>query len=130
LYIAIYFLVTPGKCSRLHRIKSDEVWHFYLGGPLTVVELLDDDNENPIRKTVLGQNILEDHVLQHVVRRDTWFGCYNDDNVEYSLVGCTVAPGFDFKDFELASRQVLLSKSNYQSKEAQDIITLLTEGLP
>lgn len=128
MYVAIYFLVTPGRCSRLHRIKSDEVWHFYLGGPLTVVELLEDGQ---VRKTVLGQNILEgNHVLQHVVRRDTWFGCYNDDNTEFSLVGCTVAPGFDFKDFELASRQVLLSNPKYQSKEAQDIITLLTEGLP
>ena len=104
------------------------MWHFYLGGPLTVVELLEDGQ---VRKTVLGQNILEgNHVLQHVVRRDTWFGCYNDDNTEFSLVGCTVAPGFDFKDFELASRQVLLSNPKYQSKEAQDIITILTEGLP
>ena len=119
----IYFLVTPGKCSRLHRIKSDEVWHFYAGGPLTVVELVD----NTVRKTVLGQNILHDnHVLQHVVKRDTWFGCYNKDT-EFSLVGCTVAPGFDFKDFELASRKDLLSK---YPKEAEEVIILLTEGLP
>ena len=123
----IYFLVTPGKCSRLHRIRSDEVWHFYLGGPLTVIELVDHDINNPVRKTILGQNILEENqVLQHVVKRDTWFGCYNE-NTEFSLVGCSVAPGFDFKDFELASRQDLLSK---YPKAAEDIIITLTEGLP
>jgi predicted cupin superfamily sugar epimerase len=51
---------------------------------------LDEENSNSFRKTVLGSNILnENHVLQHVVKRNTWFGCYCDNDNEYSLVGCT-----------------------------------------
>lgn len=111
------------------------MWHFYLGSPLTVVEVLEDGNNNStIRKTILGQDFLNSNqVLQHVVKRNTWFGCYCDDNNndsdnKFSLVGCTVAPGFDFRDFELSSRKDLLSK--FQSKEDQDLVISLTEGLP
>lgn len=117
---AIYFLITPGSVSRLHRILSDEVWHFYAGGPLEVVELID----GKAKITKIG---LEDGCIpQYVVKSGTWFGSYPCEGSKYSLVGCTVAPGFDFQDFELGSRAKLLA----DFPDAKDTIVKLTEGLP
>ena len=117
---AIYFLITPGSVSRLHRILSDEVWHFYAGGPLEVVELID----GKAKITKIG---LEDGCIpQYVVKAGTWFGSYPCEGSKYSLVGCTVAPGFDFQDFELGSRAKLLA----DFPDAKDTIVKLTEGLP
>jgi predicted cupin superfamily sugar epimerase len=123
---AIYFLVTPGNVSRLHRIQSDEVWHFYLGGPLTVIEL-DAGESKGYRATVLGQDVVAGQLQQYVVKRGTWFGCYPADGTEFSFVGCTVAPGFEFQDFELASRAALLAAF---PESASDVIVKLTDGLP
>lgn len=64
---AIYFLICPGNISRLHRIQSDEVWHFYLGGPMTVIEL-DNSVENGYRATILGQNALRGELVQYTVK--------------------------------------------------------------
>lgn len=122
---AIYFLVTPGHVSRLHRIQSDEVWHFYLGGPMTVIEL-DLSAEKGYKATVLGINILEGEMVQYCVRRGTWFGSLPNEGTAFSLVGCTVSPGFVFEDFELGSRSKLLA----EFPRAQEIIERLTEGLP
>ena len=115
LSTAIYFVVPKGKRSHMHILQSNEMWHFYLGRPLTVVEIAPDGT---LKKTTLGQNILNGHTLQHVVPKGSWFGSYptNDydgdggvgDEHDYSLVGCTVAPGFDFSDFELGTREQLL----------------------
>lgn len=102
---AIYFLLPAGTKSRLHRIKSDEVWHFYLGGPLRIVEISPDGTT---RETILGPDLAAGHKLQHVVPAGAWFGAYPEPNTPYALVGCTVAPGFDFQDFELAEREALL----------------------
>ena len=123
---AIYFLITPGNVSRLHRIKSDEAWHFYLGGPMTVVELVD----GTAKCTTLGQDVLAEspQVVQYVVKANTWFGSFPNDGTPYSLVGCTVAPGFDFADFELGSRAALLAE--FPSEEAKPLIEKLTVGLP
>jgi predicted cupin superfamily sugar epimerase len=104
---AIYYLLPAGAVSRLHRIASDEVWHFYLGGPFTVVELKPDASSDHV---VLGQDVTRGQRLQHVVKAGTWFGAYPNAGTDYSLVGCTVAPGFDFADFEIAKRQELLAQ--------------------
>jgi len=104
---AIYYLLVTGSVSRLHRIASDEVWHFYLGGPLTIVELKTDGSSDQV---ILGVEIDRGYRLQHVVTAGTWFGAYPNPGSDYALVGCTVAPGFDFADFEIANRQELLSK--------------------
>ena len=93
---AIYFLITPGSVSRLHRIRADEVWHFYLGGPMTVVEI---SEEGVLKETILGPNVLKNEVVQYTVKANTWFGSFPNDGTEFSFVGCTVAPGFDFQDF-------------------------------
>lgn len=93
---AIYFLVSPGESSNLHRIKSEEVWHFYAGGPISIVELVDDTQSFKITK--LGPDIERGHVMQHVVPANVWFGAYVDsEDASFSFVGCTVAPGFDFQ---------------------------------
>ena len=138
---AIMFLITPSNVSRLHRITSDELWHFYRGTSLTIVEL--DEESRVMSRTVLGSDVSSGERLQHVVRAGTWFGCYgNDDKPRtatpgpdetYSFVGCTVSPGFDFKDFQLASRAVLwahFAPEQGQESEVRRVIERLTEGLP
>jgi len=102
---AIYFLLEAGQCSHLHRIQSDEVWHFYAGDPLIVVEI---DAAGGLRTTRLGNE--PDAVYQHVVPAGVWFGAIPAVNGRFTLVGCTVAPGFDFADFELADRTTLLAE--------------------
>ncbi len=102
---AIYYLLAAGDRSRLHRIRADEVWHFYLGDPLQVVELTSDGN---VRVTVLGCDFEAGQIPQHVVPAGHWFGACPAPGSAYSLVGCTVAPGFDFADFEMADGSALL----------------------
>ncbi|MCX5795864.1 MAG: cupin domain-containing protein [Elusimicrobia bacterium] len=100
---AILFLLPKGCVSRLHRIKSDELWHFHSGGPLIVVEL--DPRTGRTRSTTLGPG-----KVQHVVKAGTWFGARLGPGADYALAGCTVAPGFEFRDFELGRRDVLLRR--------------------
>lgn len=107
---AIYFLVTAGSFSALHRIASDEVWHFYAGHPLEVVSIDDAGQLHVVR---LGMNLADGEVPQYVVPHGRWFGSrlaapHAPD--AYALVGCTVAPGFDFADFELADRSTLVAR--------------------
>jgi predicted cupin superfamily sugar epimerase len=98
---AIYFLLEAGQCSHLHRIRSDEVWHFYAGDPLDVMEI---DGAGELKVTRIGTG----GVYQHVVPAGVWFGAAPAEGGRFALVGCTVAPGFDFADFELADRAALL----------------------
>lgn len=104
---AIYFLLPSGSKSALHRIKSDEVWHFYLGDSLTLVQI---SPEGECQQYILGQNIVKGEKLQHTVPAGYWFGAYPNSNSSYSFVGCTVAPGFDFADFELGEKSQLLQQ--------------------
>ena len=123
----IMFLITEKSVSRLHKIKSDEMWHFYSGGPMCVVEL--NEKTKTCKKTVLGPNFLEGEKVQYVVKRDVWFGSFPLDSEEgLSLVGCTVAPGFEFADFELANRSALLEEYA-ENKEACEMIEKLCVGL-
>jgi uncharacterized protein len=111
---AIYFLIPAGKSSRLHRIKSDEVWHFYAGGPMTIVEIAPGGK---VLKTTLGPG-----AFQHVVPAGHWFGGYPHEGSPFSFVGCTVAPAFRFEDFELGAREELLK----EFPQARDVIERLT----
>jgi len=104
---AIYFLLEAGQCSHLHRIRSDEVWHFYAGDPLIVVEI---DAAGSLKTTRLGGDLGAGGVYQHVVPAGVWFGAIPADGGRFSLVGCTVAPGFDFADLQLADREKLLAE--------------------
>jgi predicted cupin superfamily sugar epimerase len=115
----IYYLLPKGAKSHLHRLHSDEMWHFYLGGPMHVAQIHADGREETV---TLGQDIVRGEQLQSVVPAGTWFGAYPAEGTEYSFVGCTVAPGFEFADFELAEREALLR----QYPHARRIIELLT----
>lgn len=105
---AIYFLVPRGSFSAFHRIRSDEVWHFYGGAPLEVVSL-HAGTKSVLR---LGTNFARGEAPQGVVLAGTWFASRIDPEAtsehDYALVGCTVAPGFDFEDFEMAERAALI----------------------
>jgi predicted cupin superfamily sugar epimerase len=102
---AIYFLVEGGTFSAMHRIKSDELWHYYAGSRISVYVIEPEGNLQIIH---LGSNPEAEEVFQAVVKRGCWFGSMVEEAGSYALVGCTVAPGFDFADFELANRQELL----------------------
>ncbi|MES1171877.1 MAG: cupin domain-containing protein [Bacteroidota bacterium] len=97
---AIYFLVTADAPSTyLHRLRSDEVFHLYEGGPLDIVRLFADGTSDVAR---LGLDLAAGERPQVVVPAGTWFGTELAAGAAHCLVGCTVAPGFDFADFELA----------------------------
>lgn len=112
----IYFLLPSGAASRMHKIASDEVWHFYLGGALELMQLSPD---GILERVVLGQDVASGERLQHVVPAGCWFGARPLKRSAYSFVGCTVAPGFDFADFELADRKALLRKYPALKEELQ-----------
>lgn len=101
---SIYFLLQEGQFSAFHRIKSDEIWHFYYGDPLVVYELEPDGR---LKEHLLGNDPDKGQQFQCVVKAGNWFASRVQPGSQYSLVGCTVAPGFDFADFELADRTVL-----------------------
>lgn len=117
---AIYFLLRPGERSRLHRIKSDEVWHFYRGLPLTVHMFGSSGSYKAVR---LGENPERGEHYQFMVPAGTWFGVTVTDGYDesaghirdnFALAGCTVAPGFDFRDFELADDKIVTAYPGYQ----------------
>jgi uncharacterized protein len=101
---AIYFLLQQGDFSAFHRIKSDECWHFYEGGSLLIHVVDGEGNYSCIR---LGKNIHEGEVFQFVVAAGNWFASEPAPGTNFILVGCTVAPGFDFADFEMADCKTL-----------------------
>jgi len=103
---AIYFLLEQGNFSAFHRIKSDECWHFYTGDPLDVYVLQQDGNLEIVH---LGNNISKGLMFQYVVPADCWFASRPAPGSSFCFAGCTVAPGFDFADFELADASALAS---------------------
>jgi predicted cupin superfamily sugar epimerase len=101
---SIYFLLEKDNISHFHRIKSDEIWYYHAGSPLTVHVIFPNGE---LKELKIGPNIENGEVLQAIVPANTIFGstCTND----YSLVGCMVSPGFDFNDFELFPTSQLLA---------------------
>ena len=118
LMTAIYFLLTSENVSRFHRIKSDELWYFHAGSPLIVHTLGKDGHQEQL----VGNDIMNGEQPQLLVQANTIFGSTVAEENSYSLVSCTVAPGFDFRDFELFSREELLA----QFPDHQNIIDRLT----
>ena len=117
---AIYFLLQSEDRSLFHRIKSDELWHFHKGSSLSTYVLSD----NGIKIHVLGDNPAKGESLQVVIPANTWFGAQVNEPGSYTLAGCTVAPGFDFNDFELARRNDLL----HEFPACKEIIIQLTKS--
>ena len=103
----IYFLLTKENFSAFHRIKSDEMWHFYDGDGLTVHEIR--ANGDYIEHK-LGLDLEKGEQPQLVIVANSWFASEVKKGGNWCLVGCTVSPGFDFKDFELAERESLIQQ--------------------
>jgi uncharacterized protein len=102
---AIYFLLEKENFSAFHRLHSDEIWHFYAGSPITVHVIEPDGGYSEI---LLGSDPDAGEVLQAVVKAGRWFASRVRDSKGFGLVGCTVAPGFDFADFEMGKRSELI----------------------
>ncbi len=99
---AIYYLLEKEIFSAFHRIKSDEIWHFYDGEPIIIYAI---DKNGKLEELLLDKN----NPMQ-IIPKDAWFAAELKDKNSFALVGCTVAPGFDFEDFEMGERTRLLSE--------------------
>jgi predicted cupin superfamily sugar epimerase len=104
---AIYFLLEGKNLSAFHRLRSDEVWHFYVGNQVSVHVIAPDGTYSSI---TLGSDLDAGEDLQAVVRAGCWFASHVADWKSFALVGCTVAPGFDFQDFEMGKRPELVAR--------------------
>jgi hypothetical protein len=122
---AILFLLAAGQCSRWHRIASDEAWHHHGGGGLTLYELCPDGG---VRRTCLGLDLIAGERPQHVVPAGSWFAAEPRRGRPWSLVSCTVAPGFDFDDFELARPEQLQPHAGALAELCGHWQRLLTTG--
>ncbi len=116
---SIYFLLQYNQFSAFHRIRSDELWHFYSGGSLDISVIYPSGKLGILK---LGNQPEQGESFQRVVKAGCWFASSPAKKSAYSLVGCTVAPGFDFHDFELAERKSLIQ----QFPQHKDLITHLT----
>ncbi len=112
---AIYYLLTPETYSEMHRLPGDEVFHFYLGDPVQMLQLFPDGRTETL---ILGTDLKAGHVPQHVVRAGIWQGSYLLEGGSFALLGATMAPGFDYADYEEGKRDTL-------SKEYPDVKELI-----
>jgi len=115
---AILFLLENEDKSRFHRIQSDELWFFHQGQPLEIVFI----NNDQLEIIILGNDIDHGETPQAMIPANTWFGSRVKDRKGYSLVSCTVAPGFDFADFEMAET----AKLTQEYPHLKDIIENFT----
>jgi uncharacterized protein len=118
---AIYFLLEGENFSAFHRLRSDEVWHFYVGAPL-VVHAIEPDGK--YFAVLLGNNPELGQSFQAVVPLGCWFATHVADWKSWALVGCTVAPEFEYEDFEIAKREELVR----QFPQHREMIERLTRG--
>ncbi len=101
----IYFLLPSNKRSLFHKIKSDEIWYYHSGSSLTIYVL----DHNGLSQHQLGPDVEKGESLQVVIPANVWFGALVNNKDSYTLSSCSVSPGFDFRDFELAERAQLLN---------------------
>ncbi len=118
---AIYYLLPGDESSAFHRIHSDEMWHFYAGSSLTLHIL---DSKGRLNEKKLGRDFDGGERFQQLVEAGCWFAATVEDNASYSLVGCTVAPGFNYEDFEFADREALMARH----PEHRELIGRLTRS--
>ena len=107
---SIYYLLNGDEFSLFHKIKSDEVWHYYTGNSEIEIVLLKDGT---LDKKIIGNGT----EFQVVIPKNTWFAAHLKYTSGYALVGCTVSPGFHFDDFELGNRESLLEQFPFAKKE-------------
>ena len=120
---AILYLLTPDTFSALHRLKSDEIFHFYLGDPVTMLQL---HPGGPGEVITLGRDILDGQQVQVTVPAGSWQGCFLNPGGKFALMGTTVAPGFEFADFEPAEAKTLVKQFPAQ----KNLILRLTNYCP
>lgn len=113
----IYYLLESDDKSVFHRLSSDEVWNFYAGSPISIHEIYSDGTH---KVTILGDP--SNMLFHYIVLANTWFAATVDEPNSFALVGCTVAPGFEFVEFEIANREHLLAEHIAH----RDIIVQLT----
>lgn len=101
---SIYYLLEGNDFSAFHRIRSDEIWHYYAGTSAVEIIMLGSGNSKKLR---LGDDPDKGQKLQLVVPKNTWFAAQLVDKMGFALAGCTVSPGFHFDDFELADEKLL-----------------------
>jgi len=102
---SIYFLLTSDDFSAFHRINQDEIWHFYDGSPIKLHII---SNDGAYSSQLIGIDVRNGQRPQFVVKGGSWFAAEVENENSYTLIGCTVSPGFSFDDFELASRNKLI----------------------
>lgn len=107
LMSAIHYLLPGTEISRLHRLGADESWHFCTGSPLELVMI---DADGGLERVILGPAVEAGQQFQAVVPAGSWFGARVTDPAGWTLVGCTVAPGFEYRDFELGERAHLVAR--------------------
>jgi len=117
----ILYLLTAKTVSLMHRLKYDEMFHFYMGNPVTMLQLHPDGSSEIV---TLGHDILSDQNVQVLVPKGTWQGAFIQPGGKFSLMGCSVAPGFDEADFEIGDRETLLAKY----PDMQELILHLTHA--
>ena len=119
---AIYYLLEPDSFSEMHRLKSDEVFHFYAGDAVEMLQLREGGSGTTV---VIGNDLLRGEQPQVVVERGVWQGSRLVDGGRWALLGCTVSPGFEFEDYEAGERSALCEG---WPELAQKIIALTRVG--
>ena len=104
---AIYYLLTGNQSASFHIMKSDEIWHFYSGSTLTLHVI---DSMGEMKQILVGPNFDKGERFQVIIKSGCWFAASINDRRSYSLVGCTVSPGFDYRDWKLGGRKNLLEQ--------------------
>ena len=116
---SIYYVISPNRISSLHLMLADETWHFYLGSPINLVEITP---QGELIETIMGPDVAAGQVPQYTVMNHNWLGAYNLEKDQFSLVGCTVAPGMELDDYVHGKREDLLKLF----PDHKDIIMKLT----
>jgi predicted cupin superfamily sugar epimerase len=104
---AILYLLTPDTCSKMHRVKSDEIFHYHLGDPVKMLWLCPDGSSRDI---VIGPDILSGQQVQTIVPHGIWQGARLVEGGQWCLMSCTVAPGFELDDYEHGRGEELLAR--------------------
>ncbi len=116
---SIYFLLEGKQVSKFHKLKSDEQWHFYDGSAVKIYVI---DSYGKLNEYLLGADLVKGESFQIVIKKNNLFAAEVINKRGYALIGCTVAPGFDFDDFELADSKLMMEKFPHYT----DIIKKLT----
>jgi predicted cupin superfamily sugar epimerase len=104
VFTLIYYLLDGDQFSAFHKVRFDEIWHFYKGSTVSLYLLTDSKK---ILSVQLGNNLDNNEQIHYVIKGNTWFAAEINNKSSYSLIGCSVSPGFDFKDFKLGSKSEL-----------------------